>query len=202
MSFEGPVQQLFSLFEHLLNRLRAVRSQGSYTCPSFSAIPSPALPVLAAVCLRLRLLHPDLCSPLQQLAEGREMKEQKLANCEAVRRLSLKRWPHKDYLYVTTHSCLSVCVCVYVCVYACIRFCMCMVSHQFSLPLFHFSFSLSSLSSLLCSLFSLSPSQVGSSVSHGGGRFLPGGQQPTSPGHVSCVQGRQSDLFCLSRLPV
>ncbi|CAI8029167.1 Baculoviral IAP repeat-containing protein 6 [Geodia barretti] len=99
VSFEGPVQQLFSLFEHLLNRLRAVRSQGSYTCPSSSATPSPALPVLAAVCLRLRLLHPDLCSPLQQLAEGREMKEQKLANCEAVRRLSLKRWPHKDYLW-------------------------------------------------------------------------------------------------------
>ena len=92
VSFQGPVQQLFCLFDHLLSRFRAIRSQTTNTTTL------PALPVVAAVCLRLRLLHPDLFPPLRQLEEGREVKDHKLAHCEAVRRVSLRKWPHKNYL--------------------------------------------------------------------------------------------------------
>lgn len=114
VSFEGPVQQLFSLFDDLLSKMKIPRGGGvSATLgnnpPSLSSTviptsPSPALPLVAAICLRLRLLHPDHCPVLQQLQEGREIKDQKMVCCEAVRKLSLRKWPHKNYVYVSTLS--------------------------------------------------------------------------------------------------
>ena len=115
--FKGPVQELSSLFEDMLAKMRSPRSgagagsalgyhppglssSSSSSATSFS--PSPALPLVAAISLRLRLLHPDQRSALEALQGGGEVKDNKMVYCEAVRRLSLAKWPHKDYVYVST----------------------------------------------------------------------------------------------------
>ena len=109
VSFEGPVQQLLSFFDDLLSKMRTSRggaatpfgshnsSASSMTTPS-----SPALPVVAAICLRLRLLHPDHCTSLLQLQKGRDIRDNKMVFSEAVRKLSLQNWPHKNYMYANS----------------------------------------------------------------------------------------------------
>ena len=106
VSFEGPVHQLFSLFNDLLSKMRAPR--GGAAAPfgshhsagsSVATTPSPTLPIVAAICLRLQLLHPDHHAPLQHLQQGREVRDNKMVFSEAVRKLSLQNWPHKNYMY-------------------------------------------------------------------------------------------------------
>ena len=111
VSFEGPVQQLLSLFDDLLSKMRTFRGSaatpfGSHHPPASSVpTPSPALPMVAAICLRLRLLHPDHYTSLLQLQEGREVRDNKMVFSEAVRKLSLQNWPHKDYMYASIVTC-------------------------------------------------------------------------------------------------
>ena len=105
VSFEGPVQQLLSLFDDLLSKMRTYRGGaatpfGSHNSSASSVTtPSPALPVVAAIYLRLRLLHPDHCTSLLQLQKGRDIRDNKMVFSEAVRKLSLQNWPHKNYMY-------------------------------------------------------------------------------------------------------
>ena len=97
LSFQGPVQQLSELFEELLSKLKPSGNRTTAVTPSTS--PSPALPFVAAINVRLMLLRPDH-THLSRLEEGAEMtvNESKVMYCEAVRRLSLSKWPHKDYV--------------------------------------------------------------------------------------------------------
>ena len=99
LSFQGPVQQLSELFEELLSKLKPSGNRTTVVAPSIS--PSPALPLVAAINVRLMLLRPDH-THLSRLEEEAEMtvNESKMMYCEAVRRLSLSKWPHKDYVYV------------------------------------------------------------------------------------------------------
>ena len=106
VSIEGPVQQLSSFFDDLLTKLKINRGGTGSThlghhrsSSSSSTSPSPALPLVAAISLRLQLLHPDHHSALCQLQGGKEMKDHhKLMYCEAIRRMSLRKWPHKNYV--------------------------------------------------------------------------------------------------------
>lgn len=93
------MQQLSGLFEELLSKLKPSGNRTMSVAPSTS--PSPALPLVAAINVRLMLLRPDH-THLVRLEEGAEMtvNESKMMHCEAVRRLSLAKWPHKDYVYV------------------------------------------------------------------------------------------------------
>ena len=99
LSFQGPVQQLSELFEELLSKLKPSGNRTAAVTPSTS--PSVALPLVAAINVRLMLLRPDH-THLSRLEEEAEMtvNESKMMYCEAVRRLSLSKWPHKDYVYV------------------------------------------------------------------------------------------------------
>lgn len=95
LSFTGAVKALSDLFDDLVSRMKVP------TKPLASATPSqasPALPTVAAVCLRLQMLRPDQ-EQLVKFERGEEMtnSESKLMHCEALRRLSLAKWPHKDY---------------------------------------------------------------------------------------------------------
>ena len=99
LSFKGPVQPLSELFEEILTKLKPANSRTTGATPSTP--PSPALPVVSAIHLRLLLLRPDH-THLVRFEEGAEAtaNESKLMYCEAIRRLSLSKWPHKDYVYV------------------------------------------------------------------------------------------------------
>ena len=109
MSFHGPVQQLSELFEELLTKLKPANSRTIGATPS--SPPSPALPVVSAIHMRLLLLRPDHAH-LVRFEEGAEAtaNESKLMYCEAIRRLSLSKWPHKDYVYVTCLVCMANCL--------------------------------------------------------------------------------------------
>lgn len=118
------MQQLSGLFEELLSKLKPSGNRTMSVAPSTS--PSPALPLVAAINVRLMLLRPDH-THLVRLEEGAEMtvNESKMMHCEAVRRLSLAKWPHKDYVYV---------VCVLVVWFSMLRLILLYMSLRWAVP--------------------------------------------------------------------
>ena len=100
MSFSGPVHELSELFEDILLRLKSTSNKSGMATALSTSPPSPALPIISAICLRLLLLRPDH-THLSRFEHGEEemtSNQSKLMYCEAVRKLSLCKWPHKDYV--------------------------------------------------------------------------------------------------------
>ena len=100
--FEGPVLKLYELFEDIFVKMKGSTTQGPAETGSEPqvSIPasSPALPIISAIRLRLLLLKPEEKLHRLELGGTLEPDDVKLMFCEAMRRLSLQKWPHKDYV--------------------------------------------------------------------------------------------------------
>ena len=100
--FEGPVLKLYELFEDIFVKMKGSTTQGPAEAGSEPqvSIPasSPALPIISAIRLRLLLLKPEEKLHRLELGGTLEPDDVKLMFCEAMRRLSLQKWPHKDYV--------------------------------------------------------------------------------------------------------
>lgn len=101
ISFEGPVLKLYELFEEIFVKMKG-SSQASAepgSEPQTSVyVGSPALPIISAIRLRLLLLKPDEKLHRLELGGSLDPDDVKLMYSEAMRRLSLQKWPHKDYV--------------------------------------------------------------------------------------------------------
>ncbi len=102
LRFTGPVQELSELFEEVFSRLKPSGNK-SGAATAISSPPSPSLPVISAICLRLLLLRPDHAQLMrcERGLQAMAAAEQKLVYCEAVRKLTLSKWPHRNYTYAT-----------------------------------------------------------------------------------------------------
>ncbi len=87
--FSGPLGQLSSLFEDLSKSLSTGDKSPGH----------PATPLLFSLALKLHLLDPENGAAMLGFERGDVLSsnEAHLMNIEAMRRLSLSGWPHRDY---------------------------------------------------------------------------------------------------------
>ena len=101
ITFEGTILKLYELFEDVFAKMKGssqASAESQAQASSASAGSSPALPVISAIRLRLLLLKPDEKLHRLELGGTLDSDDVKLMYSEAMRRLSLQNWPHKDYV--------------------------------------------------------------------------------------------------------